>query len=258
MSARGLAMRGAVLEGVGADLLSPSLEIAVRPASTAAVRPRSGLRRLRARRRRCRRCSGRPWKRSRGAADLEEAVAPALPGVRRHADRARRRARSARARRGAAVAAARLRPSSRCLLTFGLPCAASAAPARWLDGRRARQGRSARRGAARRWTWLRGPRCCCARRSSLALVVVALLARLSSAFPRLPMLRCARRVTLDYGAALVVVAPERAADVASSGKTPRATWRRSRHARPCSARRPMLLARRALAGARSLSRRRRA
>ncbi|HSZ83695.1 MAG TPA: permease-like cell division protein FtsX, partial [Polyangia bacterium] len=31
----GLGARGAVLEGVGADLLSPSLEIAVRPASTA-------------------------------------------------------------------------------------------------------------------------------------------------------------------------------------------------------------------------------
>ncbi len=126
----GLGTRGAVLEGVGADLLSPSLEIAVRPASTAAALAF-----------RLRRLHGvvdvdvasEESEASRGAADLKEAVAPAPFAFAVRTPIVLGGALGLLALGGALwLLRARLRLELALLFTFGLPRAASARPARWL------------------------------------------------------------------------------------------------------------------------------
>ncbi|HTA21165.1 MAG TPA: permease-like cell division protein FtsX [Polyangia bacterium] len=123
----GLGTRGAVLEGVGPDLLSPSLEIAVRPASTAAALA-FRLRRLR----------GVvdvdvSSQESETSVGLKEAGAPgALAGAMR-APLALGGALGALALGGALwLLRARLGVELALLFSFGLPRAASARPARWL------------------------------------------------------------------------------------------------------------------------------
>ncbi len=129
----GLGTRGAVLEGVGADLLSPSLEIAVRPASTASALA-FRLRRLRgvvdvdvvSQASEASRGSG-------GSDAMKEAVAPGPFAGAGRAPIVLGGALGLLAL-GAALwlLRARLRVELALLFSFGLSRDASARPARWL------------------------------------------------------------------------------------------------------------------------------
>jgi hypothetical protein len=118
---RELGARAAVLEGVGPDLLAPSLEIAARPETAAALAIR--------------------LRRTRGVADVDLVAAPDAPVA---ASEARRAARLGVALAGAlgllalaaslALLRARLRGELALWLTLGLTRAAGARPALWLAG----------------------------------------------------------------------------------------------------------------------------
>jgi hypothetical protein len=118
---RELGARAAVLEGVGPDLLSPSLEIAARPAAAAALAIR--------------------LRRTRGVVDVDLVAAPDAPVSVPDARRAARLGVALAAALGllALVAAlallrARLRGELALWLTLGLTRAAGARPALWLAG----------------------------------------------------------------------------------------------------------------------------
>jgi hypothetical protein len=165
----GLGPRGAILEGVGPDLLSPSLEIAVRPASASSALA-FRLRRLH------------------GVVDVDvaaevvkEAVVPGAFAGAVRAPIVLGGALGLLALGGALwLLRARLRVELALLFSFGLPRAASARPARWLATAAALAGGTlglvAALFVARTWLGLGAPPLREGLVGAGALVVVALVA----------------------------------------------------------------------------------